>query len=1470
MLDPNKLILSDIDESTVEPEVFSYNEEVSEDIPQSLLSYFEASKSRASVCEKLILEEIEDSPEDENDFVRESTNRGAEQQKAFCEEVQKEEQRRQREIHFQEELKKITEKEKLHKMELELTRNQAQEKIEQELLIQQELIHKLKKRVEQERKMIEEEKKRNKTEELKMKKEEKKKKEDEDRKKRQKERTRMEEKEKLVEMRVEVEKDERKREEKQEEEEEDKNLENDKNWRGEETKKKMKEERKIQEILVGEENMKRSEEEHERKKEEEAQKGGMRNKKRLEEETQVEEEKMFLEVIGNTMRDGKNRKNEKIKFKEEVKKMEKEESGTKSMEEKRREEELREITQMKMNHEEMRQKKEGEQKTKDETGTNKTDKTQLENSEEKRTAKEERLRLLENKHPDEEMDEETRKLKENGHTEDNKRTKQEIKNIEQHGRQREERKAARKTEDEEIKHREIKIFNEKDSEWRKVDDIRGREVDKRHRVEEVKGEMKTLMEETREGKETHDSKTKVLTTNDELEDKKGENDNLKSWRTGDQDSSRPGPVNETLISSETTRPHLLDTCAKKTPDQHDSPVKPSCFSPAGLLEHTEQKRLTWMKDCVSWSKLSLHNRRKQKGPRRSVTGLRRAARGCSPPPLCAHTLLQTSGWKSLQEVTTLMLEDVPSCSLSTLVQCIHLQSLTLRRCGLRSLEGVSQLQELCYIDLQENDISFLDCEDMRSLRVLRLSNNKLTSIHGLSGAERLDVLDLSYNSITRIAGLESAKRLQRLLVDHNQLICTKGLRDVYTLLHLDCSHNHLATVEGLENNALLHTLDLRSNSLTEPPVLNNQVVLRELHLDDNSISSLQGLSVCWLPLLQHFSVAQNRAALQKAVSSLRIIDEQQTDSCVSSIAAQQLGVTLDSFLSLCQAQIQQTQDLQQCHSRQLSNVTSPLDAMKTRCQHFTMALQLAESQRFAHKYGDTSVSDLYGMADEAASEKTMDMYYRSSETAADEPKLESSNKLPPDILGGSNVKCRNWSFKDTLLEESRPNTLDSVTDGPRAEKTVSNAHSACVPFLSSKEEINSLRFDTKLLSSDFNLDVKSRAAVVIQQTWRKRRQKCGNVIDPFFAKKRGERGGDEENSESTPSFINRSVVSQNNAATVIQAFWRGFTLRRRLSSAFAVVTCPDSEEDDAFEEVDVEEFVFGEQTAEKHWTVTEDSSLRHYVATERPSAAEPFVTSHDNTQHELQPPLVWRPKQAWTAGQQEESGLQRISALTTLRSHFPASASALSGLSERSEKIQEEWGFTNSHTALLMLKRAQKMKSAKQKQKKHQNPSVHATLLRNSSYRLSPVEARNRLAQHSRYCLKVGEAERGLQEAERMERMSGPSGGAAQAVRHSNSEHFLPEINSSLQRGGRVQLVTDSAYVDRPHTTGLCADSSLVSQACKGNSYPYRNALAHEDKETSLAFPKKERISFRDDPVQLSGGWGGGKKRDRHKTHSPK
>ncbi|MED6273910.1 hypothetical protein CHARACLAT_011039 [Characodon lateralis] len=138
--------------------------ELTLDIPPSLVSYFETSKSRAAAFEKQILEEPEGSnaglmklqtelnngtgkskkritsetAEDKNDIDDDNPEN---EKKTHCEQEQKKEQRQQREMDFQEELKRIMEAEKLHQMELELKKRNAQEKLEQELLLRQELGH---------------------------------------------------------------------------------------------------------------------------------------------------------------------------------------------------------------------------------------------------------------------------------------------------------------------------------------------------------------------------------------------------------------------------------------------------------------------------------------------------------------------------------------------------------------------------------------------------------------------------------------------------------------------------------------------------------------------------------------------------------------------------------------------------------------------------------------------------------------------------------------------------------------------------------------------------------------------------------------------------------------------------------------------------------------------------------------------------------------------------------------------------------------------------------------------------------------------------------------------------------------------------------------------------------------------------------------------------------------------------------
>lgn len=60
-----------------------------------------------------------------------------------------------------------------------------------------------------------------------------------------------------------------------------------------------------------------------------------------------------------------------------------------------------------------------------------------------------------------------------------------------------------------------------------------------------------------------------------------------------------------------------------------------------------------------------------------------------------------------------------------------------------------------------------------------------------------------------------------------------------------------------------------------------------------------------------------RSTLQRAVAGLRAIDGQDTDSSLSAPAVQQVSSDSGSFLTFCQAQLKQTQDLQQRHSREL-------------------------------------------------------------------------------------------------------------------------------------------------------------------------------------------------------------------------------------------------------------------------------------------------------------------------------------------------------------------------------------------------------------------------------------------------------------------------------------------------------------------------------------------------------------------------
>ncbi|XP_018603005.2 leucine-rich repeat and IQ domain-containing protein 1 isoform X1 [Scleropages formosus] len=950
-------------------------------------------------------------------------------------------------------------------------------------------------------------------------------------------------------------------------------------------------------------------------------------------------------------------------------------------------------------------------------------------------------------------------------------------------------------------------------------------------------------------------------------------------------------------------------------------VHSSTWERSHLPDGTEQKRLGWMKTCTPWSRLATWNKRKAPADRKVV----RRGPVSRLPPLSVDTILGPGAQTSLTQVTTVTLEDLPGCSLSTLSECTKLQALTLRRCGLEALEGISRCKDLKYIDVQENAIKFVNCENLENLRVLLLSGNQLTSIHGLESAVNLDVLELSHNRISRIGGLKSFKRLQKLLIDHNQLISTRGLGEVYTLLHLDCSNNHLTSLEDIDSCALLSTLKLHGNNLTETPCLNSHVLMKELYLDDNCITSLDALSVSWLPMLRRISVSQNSLTELPSLSdcvSLQSLDI--SHNCLSDLlnvqkslngclCLQEIYLTgnpfqkettwrsallemvpglwkIDgesigpppargtdgggdpwpsSFLAFCQAQFVQVERTNRKHMSELCSC-SPADVPSTIIRHSNELLLLAIEHHYAHEYGDFSLTD-------KAEGEVHDTLVMESNHHCHQEDIPSSRLVKENVQGAevlslthnnlvqlnqvqetSKNECQDKSSQEDLQYSA--NTMGEKRESDSLDNVDSFHVSASQYHTESRGK--TLKPAGKVPQPDLKLNLKQMAAVIIQSYWR--RYRCCKTIPP-------EGHVSRRDCVCTEAMCaTRATVDQEWAATVIQAVWKGYVLRKRLSVALALAQINEPEED--FDEVDVDEFTLDEAALEEGWV---NLDPKHLESTTLPFShqllqTKSLVNKYTTVKGGASVPLEM-PRQAWPSSEAEK--MPCWSSSTSIRSYGGSSRTSNSGvstLSEKAEKILQDWGFTDSHTAHLMLKRAQKMRS--ERNRKLLGPAARLALFKRNKNKLTPNKTPKKASPEKTDYFKEREPPQAATEDPRWASRAWTNEWLHKqaADASSQSNHFLPEIDPDVLNGKRVQLVAASGYKDGPHQEGSSGSSTATLSVPRRDHCPARRHSAGPARKEAPASgglnscpPKNERISFRDNPVRLSAGWGSGKKRSR-------
>ncbi|XP_059042444.1 leucine-rich repeat and IQ domain-containing protein 1 isoform X4 [Mustela lutreola] len=763
-----------------------------------------------------------------------------------------------------------------------------------------------------------------------------------------------------------------------------------------------------------------------------------------------------------------------------------------------------------------------------------------------------------------------------------------------------------------------------------------------------------------------------------------------------------------------------------------------------------------------------------------------------------------------------------------------LNTLEILRCG--PWKTLQQVTTVTFQDLPGCSLSTLaECPNLQFLSLRRCG---LISLHSLSNCKKLKHIDaqenhietincenldnlcvvlLNKNQLTSFHGLDGCTNIQNLELSHNKITRIGGLESLRNLQQLIVDHNQLISTKGLCDTSTIIYLDCSHNHLTKVEGIENCGLLQVLKLQGNYLSELPSLENH--VLLRELHLDDNSISTVEALSSYWLPLLQKLTISQNSLTK---IIPLFHFVSL-----------------------EKLDVSNNCLSDLTSAIRWFDACYSLHELSITG------------------------------------NPLLQEI---------NW--RDFLLKVLpalrilNGEMLNSYSERHTEEHYEPELGRFVILCQSQIQEFNSL--------VESYINGKGMAAMVIQAYWRgyieRRRIHFSTklqppAIEPLMSKPnyciKNKTILKKEKRENTVNIQEQ----REKAAILIQAVWKGFLLRKKLTTALEAIKNEESEEE--YEEINLEDFTFDEAALEEEWLTLDSTRFPSQTLLVPNQLHWPKFSGtlkYDDTSLNLRS----HPAQAWLCNEKEDlfssehAQFNSRSQNRTL-SWTPESKTSRKSLlkTEKEEKISKEWGFKDIATAQQMLKRAQKMKSKKLKKKL--DPMVCLALLKNNENKVSVTKS-PKMAQPRRDGYFEGKKEELIYEDatpnEKLERRKEytyqwlhTQVGIHETTNSRNMKcnHFLPELDPDVLNGGRVQLV--ARLVSREDTDldlfSMTSGSALSVKREKKNQAHRHSAGSSSLSVKGIFAPvitntrpsKKERISFRDNPVQLSGGWGSGKKK---------
>lgn len=203
------------------------------------------------------------------------------------------------------------------------------------------------------------------------------------------------------------------------------------------------------------------------------------------------------------------------------------------------------------------------------------------------------------------------------------------------------------------------------------------------------------------------------------------------------------------------------------------------------------------------------------------------------------------GMQNLTQLTQLTMKGckVSAVDLLVIASLPKLEKLTLSDCGLSSIENLSALRTLTYLDLSSNSIRDLSpLSFMSKILELDLSHNALDNLNALSSLSGLEKLNVSYNSLSSVVPLASCTGLKELNISNNTIPALTGIASLTSLTNLDASFNSVTDVQELTACTELTQLDLSSNALKDITALSVLNKLQHFSFNRNEVVTLPAWS----------------------------------------------------------------------------------------------------------------------------------------------------------------------------------------------------------------------------------------------------------------------------------------------------------------------------------------------------------------------------------------------------------------------------------------------------------------------------------------------------------------------------------------------------------------------------------------------------------------------------------------------------